>query len=78
MITLVALPCVQLKGGMEEPPCLGITKLARSLVLGSIRIRMFDVFERVLQEVSYVTQLNRNHISLVMLDQSGCTFKVEN
>ena len=57
---------------------LGNNKACKVIGIGSIRIRMFDLFERVLQEVSYVPQLKRNLISLVMLDQSGCTFKVEN
>ena len=66
------------KRGDGGTSLLGNNKACTVIGIGSIRIRMFDVFERVLQEVSYVPQLKRNLISLVMLDQSGCTFKAEN
>ena len=45
---------------------------------GTVRIQMFDGVERILQEVRYIPDLKRNLISLGMLDQIGCSFKVEN
>lgn len=38
---------------------------------------MHDGMERLLKEVRYIPKLKRNLISLVMLNQSDCTFKSE-
>ena len=39
---------------------------------------MYDGMEIIMQEVRYVPDLKRNLISLGMLDQISCSFKVEN
>ena len=39
--------------------------------VGTVRIRMYDGMERILQEGRYVPDLKRNLISLGMLDQIG-------
>ena len=44
----------------------------------TVRIQMFDGMERILQEMRYELDLERNLISLGMLDQIGCRFKAEN
>ena len=44
----------------------------------TVRIRMFDSMERILEKVRYIPDLKRNLISLGMLDQIGCSFKAEN
>lgn len=44
----------------------------------TIGITMNDGVERDLQHVSYIPELKRNLISLRVVDQSGCSIKVEN
>lgn len=46
--------------------------------MSSIRIRMFDGVDRVLQQVRYIPELKRNLISLGILDATGYSFKSEN
>lgn len=57
---------------------LGNNKACRVLGIGAVRFKMFNGFERVLQDVRYVPELKRNLISLGALDVQGCSFKAEN
>ncbi|PON84723.1 hypothetical protein TorRG33x02_194270, partial [Trema orientale] len=45
--------------------------------IGSIRVKMHDGFERLLQDVRYIPELKRNLISLGTLDAKGYTYKAE-
>lgn len=45
--------------------------------IGTISLKMYDGVVRTLKDVSYVPSLNRNLISLGILDESGFSFKVE-
>ncbi|PON41343.1 Zinc finger, CCHC-type [Parasponia andersonii] len=56
---------------------LGNNKPCKVAGIGSVRIRMFDGMERILQQVRYVPELKRNLISLGMLDMNGYSFKAE-
>lgn len=44
----------------------------------SVEIRMFDGIIRTLYSVRHALELNRNLISLSMLDSSGYSFKSDN
>lgn len=56
---------------------LGNNKTCRVKGIGSIRLRMYDGVDRVLQQVRYVPELKRNLISLGTLESSGYSFKAE-
>ncbi|XP_024030318.1 uncharacterized protein LOC112094206 [Morus notabilis] len=45
--------------------------------IGSIRLKMWDGTEKVLQEVRYIPNLKRNLISLSSLDQKGYCYKAK-
>lgn len=62
----------------EGSVLLGNNKSCPVLGKGSVRIKMFDGIERMLNEVRYIPELKRNLISLGMLDKSGYSFKAEN
>ncbi|KAE8716394.1 hypothetical protein F3Y22_tig00110121pilonHSYRG00025 [Hibiscus syriacus] len=57
---------------------LGDNKACKVVGSGTIRIRMFDGAERILQQVKYIPELKRNLISLGMLESSGYYFKAGN
>ncbi|KAE8692398.1 hypothetical protein F3Y22_tig00110839pilonHSYRG00037 [Hibiscus syriacus] len=57
---------------------LGDNKACRVVGSGTIRIRMFDGAERILQHVRYIPELKRNLISFGMLESSGYSFNAEN
>ncbi|XP_020582332.1 uncharacterized protein LOC110025962 [Phalaenopsis equestris] len=57
---------------------LGDNKACRVVDSGTIKIKMFDGAERILQHVRYVPELKRNLICLGMLESSGYSFKTEN
>lgn len=46
--------------------------------IGTIRIKMFDGIERILQEVRYIPKLKRNLVSLGIVDLVGYRFRCEN
>ena len=46
--------------------------------IGTVRLRMFDNREMLLQDVRYVPKLKRNLISISMFDLMGYTTNVEN
>ena len=52
-------------------------KACRVIGCGTIRIKMFDGQERILQGVRHVPELKRNLISLGMLDLNGYTYREE-
>ncbi|KAL5552330.1 hypothetical protein UlMin_002506 [Ulmus minor] len=54
---------------------LGNNSLCKVIGIGSVRIKTHDGFERVLPDVRHVPELNRNLISLGMLDQHGFSWK---
>lgn len=56
---------------------LGNNKSCKILGIGSVRIKMFDGMERLLQGVRFVPELKRNLISLGTFDQNGFVFKAE-
>lgn len=56
---------------------LGNNKSRKILEIGSIRLRMFNGIEKILQDVRYILELRRNLIYLVVLDQFDYTFKSE-
>ena len=56
---------------------LGDNKACKVLGIGSVIITMFDGISRTLQNVRYVPDLRRNLLSIGMLDNIGCTIKVE-
>lgn len=56
---------------------LGNNKPCKVLRVVSIRIRIWDGMERLMQNVRYVPELKRNLVSLGMLDEQGYVFKVE-
>ncbi|XP_073291104.1 uncharacterized mitochondrial protein AtMg00300-like [Primulina huaijiensis] len=56
---------------------LGNDKACRVKGIGSIRLRMQDEIDRILQEVRYVPELKRNLISLGTLESNGYSFKSE-
>ncbi|XP_027340957.1 uncharacterized protein LOC113854254 [Abrus precatorius] len=45
--------------------------------MGTIRLKMFDNWEMLLQEVRYVPELKRNLLSMGMFDLIGLTTKIE-
>ena len=53
---------------------IGNNSLCKLIGLGTIRLKMFD---GVINEVRHVPDLKRNLISLGILDQMGCTIKIE-
>ena len=57
---------------------LGNNKACKVHGIGTIRPRMFDNREMLLQDVRYVPELKRNLISISMFDFIGYTTKVEN
>ncbi|WVZ00077.1 hypothetical protein V8G54_026146 [Vigna mungo] len=56
---------------------LGNNKACRVQGVGSVRLKMFDNREMVLQAVRYVPELKRNLISISSFDLGGYTTKVE-
>ncbi|WVZ07194.1 hypothetical protein V8G54_020540 [Vigna mungo] len=56
---------------------LGNNKACRVQGVGSVRLKMFDNREMVLQAVRYVPELKRNLISISAFDLGGYTTKVE-
>lgn len=56
---------------------LGNNQTCKVLGIGTIRLRMFNGSEKLLQNVRYVPKLKRNLISLGVLNHSGYTFKSE-
>lgn len=46
--------------------------------IGTISIKMCDGIVKNSKQVKYVSELRRNLISLVMIDQSDCSIKAEN
>ena len=56
---------------------MGNNSLCKVVGLGTIRLKMFDGVIRELSEVRHVLELKKNLISLGILDQMGCTFKME-
>ena len=56
---------------------LGDNKACNVLGIGSVVITMFDGISRTLQNVRYVPDLRINLLSIGMLDNIGCTIKVE-
>ena len=57
---------------------LGNNKACKVHGIGTVRLRMFDNREMLLQDVRYVPKLKRNLISISMFDLMGCTTKVDN
>ena len=57
---------------------LGNNKSYKIIGVGTIRLKMHDGVEIVLQEVRYVPALKRKLISLGMLNLNGRVFKAEN
>ena len=54
---------------------LGNNKSCEIQGIGTVRIKMFDGIERVLQQVRYIPGLKRNLVSLGTLDARGYTYK---
>ena len=54
---------------------LGNNKSCEIQGIGTVRIKMFDGIERVLQQVRYIPGLKRNLVSLGTLDVRGYTYK---
>lgn len=52
-------------------------KSCKIMGIGSIRIKIYDGVEQVLQNVRFILELNRNLISLDTLDTNGYTYKAE-
>ena len=54
-------------------------KTCKIIGMRSIKVRMFDGYDRALQNViMYVLELRRNFISLEMLNLLGCFVKIQN
>ena len=56
---------------LEEQVLLGNNKCSEIKGIWTVRIKMFDGVERVLQQVRYIPTLKRNLISLGTLDSKG-------
>lgn len=56
---------------------LGNNKSCKVKCIGTVRLKLYNAIEIVLQNVRYVPELKRNLISLQSLDIKGCTFKSE-
>ena len=56
---------------------LGNNKACKVIGIGTIRLKLNDGIERVLQGVKHVPELKRNLISLGMLDENGYSVKLE-
>ena len=62
------------EGGMV---LLGNNKACKVQGVGSIRIKMYNGVEKMLENVRYIPELKRNLISLGMLDELGYVIKAE-
>jgi len=51
---------------------LGNNKSCKVIMIGSLRIRMHNGVEKVLEDVRHVPELKTNLISLGTLDKEGC------
>ena len=56
---------------------LGNNKPCKVQGVGSVRIKMYNGVEKVLENVRYILELKRNLISLIMLDELGYVIKAE-
>ena len=56
---------------------LGNNKPCKVQGIGSIRIKMYNGVEKVLERVRYIPKLKRNLISLGVLDELGYVIKAE-
>ncbi|PON85524.1 hypothetical protein TorRG33x02_186730 [Trema orientale] len=56
---------------------LGNNKGCKVVGIGTVRIKMHDGVERVLENVRYLPELKRNLISLGTLDSKGYSYKAE-
>ena len=57
---------------------LGNNKPCKIQGIGSIRLKLHDGIEKIIQDVRFVPDLKRNLISLGELDRKGCLFRGEN
>ena len=65
----------ELQGGSV---LLGNNKPCKIQGIGSIRLKLHDGIEKIIQDVRYVPDLKRNLISLGELDRKGYLFRDEN
>lgn len=62
------------EGGMV---LLGNNKACKVKGMGTIRLKLFDNHEILLQKVRYIPELRRNLLSIRMFDKLGYVIKVE-
>ena len=62
----------------KEKVLMGNNKVFKVFEIGSIKLRSHDVMERMLTNVRYVLELERNLISLGMPNSIACIIKIEN
>ena len=51
--------------------------MCKILGIGNVNLKLHDKTMRELKQVRYVPELKRNMISLRMLDQMGCSVRIE-